>query len=524
MEQEEEKTLKDYLQIIRRRKYTILLPMLGLLMISVIVAIALPPVFRSKGTILIEKQHIPADLVKSTVVSFADERIAQIEQKLMTVDNINKIIEKFDLYPKEKKVVNASDLAEQFKKATLIELINADVVGQGKSSKATLAFTISFDHRLGITAQKVANELVTLFLDENIRSRTERAEESTKFLQVEAEKFKQEIQKIENELAEYKEKYSGSLPELLPVNTAAITRIENNMQQLVMQEKMLNERRINLRNQLMMTSSSLIAPSSGDTPKIQNRATLEAEYHSLLKKYSKNHPDVKAMKRTLEAYDEEHKDESNQEGISNPAYLQLQSELNIAEVELKSINQQREELTSQLKKLEANVAQTHQVERGYYDLVRDLENHKAKYTELKAKSLEAKLSQNLETEQKAEKFTLLEPPRVPEKPEKPNRLKILFLGFVLSIAGGLGAGVAGETLDSSIRNPNELAELVGVEPLVVIPYINNQEDIQRSRRNKLNFMLIGLLLLIGATLAIHFFYMPLGMLFNKLSDRISVML
>jgi polysaccharide chain length determinant protein (PEP-CTERM system associated) len=524
MEQDQEKTLKDYLQIIRRRKYTILLPMLGLLMLSVIVTIVLPPVYRSKGTILIEQQHIPVDLVKSTVVSFADERIRQIEQKLMTVDNINKIIEKFDLYPKERKVVNASDLADQFKKATLIELINADVVGQGKSTKATLAFTISFDHKLGITAQKVANELVTMFLDENIRSRTERAEESTKFLQVETEKFKQEIQKIENELAEYKDKYSASLPELLPVNTAAITRIENTLQQMVMQEKMLNERRINLRNQLVMTSSTLVEPGNGDTPKIQNRATLEAEYNDLLKKYSTNHPDVKIMKRRLEAYDEEHKNQPEQGGINNPAYLQLQSELNIAEVELKSMNQQRDELNVQLRKLEANVAQTHQVERGYYDLVRDLENNKAKYTELKAKSLEAKLSQNLETEQKAEKFTLLEPPRVPEKPEKPNRLKILFLGFVLSIAGGLGTGLVAETLDTSIRNPEELAELVGVEPLVVIPYIENQEDIQISKRNKLNFILIGLLLLIGATLAIHFFYMPLGMLINKLSDRISMLL
>lgn len=103
----EEKTLKDYLQIIRRRKYTIIIPMLVLLLLSVIVAIALPPVYRSKATILIEQQHIPVDLVKSTVISFADERIRQIQQKLMTIDNLNKIIEKFNLYPKEKNLVNA---------------------------------------------------------------------------------------------------------------------------------------------------------------------------------------------------------------------------------------------------------------------------------------------------------------------------------------------------------------------------------------------------------------------------------
>jgi polysaccharide biosynthesis transport protein len=100
MEQEEEKTLKDYLQIARRRKYTIIIPMLALLLISVIITIVLPPLYRSQATILIEQQHIPSDLVKSTVISFADERIQQIQQKLMTIDNINKMIEKFNLYPK----------------------------------------------------------------------------------------------------------------------------------------------------------------------------------------------------------------------------------------------------------------------------------------------------------------------------------------------------------------------------------------------------------------------------------------
>ncbi len=519
MELDEEKTLKDYLQIVRRRKYTIILPMLALLLISVIVAIALPPVFRSKATILVEQQHIPSDLVKSTVVSFADERIREIEQKLMTIDNLNKIIEKFDLYPREKNLVNPSVLAEQFRNSTTLELINADVINNGNNSKATLAFTISFDDKVGVTAQKVANELVTLFLDENIRSRTERAQESTKFLQEEADKVKLEIQKIENQLAEYKDKYSGSLPELLPVNISSIGRIESTLQQLQLQEKMLAERRISLLNQLSSTSPVIVQTGDNKTVTMESRGSLEAQYHSLLKKYSSAHPDVKELKRRIDGYEE--KDE--QSGINNPAYSQLQSELKIAAVEVQNINQQSISLTEQLKKLEVNVAQTHQVERGYYDLKRDLDNQKAKYTELSAKYLQAKLSQNLEVEQKAEKFSLLEPPRVPGKPEKPNRLKILFVGFLASVFGGLGVGFLAEIMDTSIRNHTALTQLTGSEPLVVIPYIQNQEDLNRSRRNKLNFAILGLLLIVGAAISVHIFYMPLDAVFNRISDRLSML-
>lgn len=520
MELEVEKSIGDYLQIARRRKYIIIFPMLVLLFISVVVATVLPPVYRSKATILIEQQHIPTELVKSTVVSFADERIRQIEQKLMTVDNLNKIIDKFSLYPREKDLLNASALAEQFRKSTTLELINADVVRNGGNSKATLAFTLSFDHKTGLIAQKVANELVTLFLDENIRSRTERAEESTKFLQEESEKAKLAIQKIENQLAEYKDKYSGSLPELLTVNMTSIARIENSLQQLQLQDKIVAERRISLLNQLSTTNPVIVQTGENNAIKVESRSSLQAEYNRLLKKYSSNHPDVKALKRKIEGYEEQKDDQT---GINNPSYIQLQNELKLATVEGQNIGQQRINLVEQLKKLESNVAQTHQVERGYYDLKRDLDNHKAKYTELTGKFLEAQLSKNLEVEQKAEKFSLLEPPRIPEKPDKPNRLKILFLGFAVSIFGGLGAGVLAEAMDNSIRNHAALTQLTGTEPLVVIPYIQNQDDLSKIRRTKINLALLAVFLMIGATVAVHFFYMPLDMVFHRLSDRMSVM-
>jgi polysaccharide biosynthesis transport protein len=255
---------------------------------------------------------------------------------------------------------------------------------------------------------------------------------------------------------------------------------------------------------------------------VESRASLEAEYKSLLKKYSSTHPDVKALKRRLDGY-EGQDNQSSQANINNPVYIQVQSQLNIASVEQKNIVQQKASLGQQLKKLEVDVSQTHQVERGYLDLMRDLDSQKAKYNELMAKSLEAKLSQNLEVEQKAEKFTLLEPPRVPEKPDKPNRIKILFVGFLFSVFGGLGAGFLAETMDNSIRNRSALTQLMGVEPLVVIPYIQNQEDESRSRRNKINFAVLVLLFIVGATVATHFFYMPLGMAFNKVSDRLSML-
>ncbi|MDC9728871.1 MAG: hypothetical protein PSN04_06015 [Methyloprofundus sp.] len=340
---------------------------------------------------------------------------------------------------------------------------------------------------------------------------------------MEANKFKVEIQKLENQIAEYKETYRDSLPELLPVNIASISRIENNLQQLSMQEKMLNERRMRISSQLNTTSPNIVSASPEQGGGAESLAALDAQYQYLLGRYSESHPDVRAVKRKIDSLPElEPGTETSVVTANNPIYLQLKSEQNIAELELKNIYQQRLKLRQSLETLEVRVSQTHQVERGYYDLMRDLDNHKQKYKELKAKSLDAKLSQTLEEEQKAEKFSLIEPARVPRKPVKPNRFKILVMGLALSIAAGLGIGYLAEMLDGSLRGHKALEKLTGIEPLVVIPYIKIQEDIDKTKKNIRRLIIISSLLLIGVVAAVHFWYQPLDMIWYKVLNRINM--
>ena len=261
---------------------------------------------------------------------------------------------------------------------------------------------------------------MTLYLDENIKNITSRALETTTFLDEEAKKFKIEVQKIENQIAEYKEKYSDSLPELLEVNVASISRIESGLQRLALQEQMLNERLSSLRNQLAVTSPTVVFnTTNSDEP--ETLASLKARYKNLLAIYSELHPNVIAIKRKIDEWDKS----EIPNGVNNPVYQQIKSEINLTVIQLENIRGERRKLQSTLEQLENRVSQTHQVERGYHELMRDLDNNRAKYQELKAKALDARLAQTLEEEQKAEKFSLIEPARVPTKPEKPDRFKIL---------------------------------------------------------------------------------------------------
>ena len=524
MEMDEDvKTFKDYLQIARRRKYYIAIPLVLLLAASILVALILPPVYRSEATILIEQQHIPVDLVKSTVVSFADERIQQIQQKIMRIDNINKIIAKYNLYKKDRSQLSPSELAENFTENVELELVSADVISQGRKSKATLAFSLSFDNKDPVLAQRVANELVTLFLAENARSRTEQAKETTAFLEEEARKVKENIQITENKLAEYKDKYSGSLPEHLSINMSSKSRIETELQQLRLQEKMVKERKSSLRSQLAITR-----PQEGirgmEDAMLNSLPALRSEYNRLLDKYSESHPDVKAIKRKINNFKSRKGKSSGGGNISNPVYLQLTNELRMADIELKNMGELRTKLKESIQNIDLSISQTHQVERGYNDLLRDLEGNQLKYRELKAKHMDARLALTMEEEQKSEKFSILEPPRVPTKPEKPNRIKIIFLGLVLSVFGGLGVAYLAEMMDESIRGQDELINIVGSAPLVVIPYLQNDEDLAVSRKNKINFSIIGIGIFLCLILAVHFLYMHLDLIFYRIMHKIETIM
>jgi len=512
------KTFKDYLQIARRRKYYIAIPLLLLLAASVVVALILPPVYRSQATILIEQQHIPDDLVKSTVGSFADERIQQIQQKIMRIDNINKIITKYNLYQAQQLQLSPTELAENFTKNVVLELVSADVISHGRKSKATLAFSLSFDNKDPVLAQRVTNELVTLFLAENARSRTEQAKNTTLFLEEEARKVKERIQITENQLADYKDKYSESLPEYLATNMSSKARIETELQQLRLQQKMVKERKSSLRSQLAITSPDVSSGDKNDAM-MNSLSGLRSEYNRLMGKYSESHPDVRAIKRKIANFKSRKSTKSS--GISNPVYMQLSNELRMADAELTNMAELRTKLHESIKKIDVSVSQTHQVERGYNDLLRDLEGNQLKYNELKAKHMDARLALSLEEEQRSEKFSILEPPRVPTKPEKPNRIKIIFLGLALSICGGLGVAYLAEMMDESIRSQSELMNLVGTEPLVVIPYLVNDEDLAISKKNKVNFAIIGASVLLSMILAIHFLYMHLDLIFYRIMHKLE---
>ena len=174
-----------------------------------------------------------------------------------------------------------------------------------------------------------------------------------------------------------------------------------------------------------------------------------------------------------------------------------------------------------MERLEGEIVRSPQVEHALSVLLRDHETAKKKYEEVRLKQDSAQISENLEQGKKGERFSLIDPPVMPDKPVKPDRIKILLLGFLLSIGASGGAVFMLEMMGNRIWGVDALAVAIRHHPLAVIPYMTTHDEVARKKRRLKTLAAVLAGALIVLIILVHFFYMPLNVLLFKIAARFS---
>jgi uncharacterized protein involved in exopolysaccharide biosynthesis len=578
---EQEINFPNYLAALTRRKLVFGGVALGTFLLGALVAFTLPPVYRSTAIIQIEQQEIPQDLVRSTITSFADQRVQMMGQRIQSTTNLERIIKKFNLFPKEQRTYGLERTIGNTREAVSLKMISADVMDprSGRPIQANIAFSLAFDYDQPEVAQKVANELVTLYLSENQKTRTKQATETATFLSEEANKQQTRIKDLELQLATFKEEHAGELPELMSLNLQLMQRTENQLMDVERQLRSLEERKIYLQSELSLIEPNLVIYGSDgkrimgsedrlrameseftqlssrytdqhpDIVKLNREISVlreqlnwgsDPEIHKELRKvkeslnaarekYSESHPDVRLLKRMIEAIETEvaNRDEmpgerKSKDKPNNPAYIQLKAQLDAARTEVKSYKQERKDLIARLADYEDRLTQTPQVEKEYNSITREYESVLKEYSVTRARLMEAQLAESLERDHKGERFSIVEPPRLPERPISPNRPAILIIGLLLAVALGAAAVTAVEILDDRIHGTGDAKKLSGDGLLVTVPYIATERE-RRRDRTRLAYGSAGSVLLMFSTLAIiHFAYKPLDILWLLMMRKLGL--
>jgi polysaccharide chain length determinant protein (PEP-CTERM system associated) len=434
--------LNDYILILKRRKLSILIPAVAIFTISVVTAILLPPIYKSTSTILIEEQEIPVDFVMATVTSFVEQRLQSINQRIMSTSRLLEIINRFELYPELREKLTTEQIVGKMRKSIKLETISAEVVDRrtGRPSSATVAFTLTYEGK-GIPdkVQRVANVLASVFLEENLRVRERQTRETSQFLKDEMKKLKTDLDRIEAKIANYKALHINELPEVFQVNMQSLNNIERNIDRSNQQLQNFKERQGYLQTQL-----ASITPLEKMTEDKRRLRELRIQLANLETRFTEEYPDVIKTKEEIEKLEKQIKDSDNNPGSAdslpdNPAYITLASQLASTRAEIESVKRQIIDLNIKAEDYRRRIEATPKVEETYKALTSERNNTQAKYNDLVRKFMEANVAHGLEKEQKGERFTIIDPARLPEKPYKPNRMAIMMIGLVLSIATGLSS-------------------------------------------------------------------------------------
>ena len=510
-------TLHDYFDIIRRRALVMFAAFIVVVVAASTLAILLPPIYQSSGTILIESQQISNKIIETSVSGYARERIEVIKQRVMTRENLLRIMKKYNLFRNKNDSRVTSELINNLRQRIVISL-------QGGRRGKTIAFSISFEDRHAELAYGVTSELVTLFLDENIKSRVESATETTNFLSQEAKRLKTDLEKMETLVAAYKQEHAGSLPENLGLKTAILQRTELSLANLDREYKATE-------NELKRLERELTAAKSGldvvETP-IYRLKQLKAEYRQASVNFKDTHPTIRALKRKIEMLE---KGAVTEEDIATPAtetgvlinnelVLKIETLIGTAKDRLKSIDSQRKPMRKKISLYEKQILKTPQVELGLSSLLRDHSSAKKKYEEIQANQLTAQVAENLEGENKSERFSLIDPPLLADKPIKPNRVKIFMLGLIMALAAAGGIAFLLETLNQRIRGKGALTAVLGYSPLVEIPYITTSDEHVKQKTLIKNSLIGFAIFIVVSLIVVHFAYMELDLLFYKILARL----
>ena len=256
---------------------------------------------------------------------------------------------------------------------------------------------------------------------------------------------------------------------------------------------------------------------------------VSSELAQLKKTYSSEHPDVRKLQRTLDSLEDELENKPKSQDLNqsnekpdNPAYIRLQTELEATTTEINSLKYKVNDINDKIVEYEVRLSKSPEVERVYRSLQRDYENALVKFREVKAKQMEAQLARDLESENKSERFTLIEPPVEPPEPYSPNRIALVIMGFALAGVLGLGVVFLLDNMDKGIYGKKAVQQIYGENPLTVVPRIETRKDIRNKWARNSIFMIIFIICMISGLAFVHFFVSPLDVLWFVYSRKLGI--
>jgi polysaccharide chain length determinant protein (PEP-CTERM system associated) len=482
--------------IVRRRRWQFLLPFFCGWVLVWGLSWLIPSTYRSGTLILVEQPSVPEKYVVSNIDSDIQQQLDSITEQILSRTRLLRIIDHLGLYAEERKHKSADDLVEKMRKDVEIELSHSD-------DKKLSAFNIYYASRDPKTAQLATSELANLFITENLEQRQKRSEDTTNFLADQLGQARAKLAEQEARMRAFKDRHLGELPTQTQSNLQILSGLQNQLQATqdsLNRAKQQNTYLESLVNQYRALDSGSQKGESGLAEIDKELDRLKAQLADLTSHYTDKHPDVRKKKEQIARAESRRErlvaDMNNRVITSLPEdaapvpfdpksapLLELESQLKANRVEIANRQAEIKDEQNKIGQYQARLNMAPVMEQQFADITRDYDQSKANYESLLAKKNQSEMSTDLEKTQQGEHFRMLDPPNLPVKPYKPNRLLLCGVGLLVGVVLGAGFAGAQERLSGKIYSEREIKKLVPFDVIAEIPPIESLQEQSSNRRS-----------------------------------------
>jgi len=523
---------QDYLALLVRRKWWILIPFIALSSAVAVLTYILPKSYVSDTLILIRPRDVPNDLVRDLIAGTTEQRLSAIEQTVLSRTNLVQVLREFDSGLVDYRRLNMDEkvlkLRSEIKVAFELEK------RMGVPLPVTY-FRISYQNRNPELAQKIAGKVAFLFVEQDNQAREAQVFGTTEFFTSEIAKIADQLKASDATLKELKQRRRFELPDQLETNLRTLDRLGLQKQANAEALDRYATIRLNLERQIAETQPVLPrtgvgAPNSVIGNPIEEYRKAKLKYDELSIKYTSKHPDVQNAKAELDKLKAQispedlalvDKGELKSDTIPNPIYQSLTAQLHEVTTEFQIRENEKKFIEAEIQKYNQRIQNAPQGEQEIADVLRQNTDLNKQYEEMKNKLAQAKLSESLESRQKGSQFVIVDPANYPLAATKPVKSTIFLAGMSISLVIGLIVALVADLLAQKVWKQSDLESMLGLTVLAEIPTIITNSDLEIARKKRLihgiSFLAIGA----AYTVGLYFIYLKQAAVLRGLNPIIQ---
>jgi uncharacterized protein involved in exopolysaccharide biosynthesis len=419
------------------------------------------------------------------------DRIASMQQSILSRSTLSTLIDTFKLYPGERSRLPMEDVIERMRRDIVVSPVTASATG----GRGSYVFRISFSYQNRFDAQRVTQNLVSRFLDENASERGRVLDSVNGFLREEYDRAQAELQAAEERLANFR-RSGGASPDSsgfqlhqLSLLDARFSGANAGLARARQELALIEAEQRAARQRLRRSADAAVPPSTPAAAPV--RHPLEFELERLLARYKPTHPDVVRVQQELDAQRlkiqpvtpaPDRAPATQPDAELEERVLRAEGQARAKSLEIARLEKEAGEIAQANVKLQRSLATSPDRTLQSEELVREHELALQRHREAKRKLLEGEGALKGNRWNLAENLELVDAPALPETPVAPNRAAIAAASAALGLFLGILLAWLRETNDEAIRTVRQLHRLITSRILGGIPLLESDLIVRRRRR------------------------------------------